>query len=293
MNISYYTELSEFTDLSCFQHDINLLSDDIEKICEFVQHNLIHAYWLKRYGVQVEESAKFSEMQTRHSKDIITLAMNKSGQSFDVKRNPKDRVVSVCRDFALVLCSVLRAKNIPARIRCGFATYLVAGHFEDHWICEYWNQQESRWVMVDAQLDSTHLAILNFDFDPCDVPSSEFLYAGKAWALCRGDFTSPDKFGFNSFNGLPFIKGSIIRDLYALSKVELLAWDIGWGILPEYITPIDGDGEVLLLDELALISNISDFEKAINVIISCNEIKFPVDWHLSNCPTIEELYSAL
>lgn len=291
MNTSYYTEPSKFTDLSSFQNEINLLPDDIEKLSDFVQHNLIHSYWLRHYGVQVDDATKFLEMQTRSSKDIITLAMTKSGQSFSEDKSTNDRVVSICRDFSLLLCSLLRAKGIPARIRCGFATYLVADHFEDHWICEYWNRQESRWIMVDAQLDSTHLAILNFDFDPCDVPASEFLYAGKAWQLCRDNLTSPEQFGFSHFNGLPFIKGSIIRDLFALSKIELHAWDTGWGILPKYITPIDSDSELQLLDDLALISNRSAFKKAINATVSCNEINFPSDWALSNCPTIKELYA--
>ncbi|MBK8331835.1 MAG: hypothetical protein IPL07_05490 [Acidimicrobiaceae bacterium] len=39
--------------------------------------------------------------------------------------------------------------------RCGFGAYFVPGFYEDHWVAEYWDPEERRWTMVDAQLDDT------------------------------------------------------------------------------------------------------------------------------------------
>ena len=94
-------------------------------------------------------------MQTRNAKDLVSLAMLKSGEPSHVFKKPNHRVISICRDFSLLICAVLRAKGIPARLRSCFATYLAQNHFEDHWVCEYWNKEKG-WIAVDAQLDDIH-----------------------------------------------------------------------------------------------------------------------------------------
>jgi len=68
-------------------------------------------------------------------------------------RSPDKRLVGNCRDFSVMLTAILRHQGIPARARCGFARYFIPNHYEDHWVCEYWNAARKRWVLVDAQLD--------------------------------------------------------------------------------------------------------------------------------------------
>ena len=271
MVVNDYIENTKFTELPSNLLDISEVPDDIASICKFVQGNLIHSYWLEHYGVEVDPSTKLTEMQTRYAKDLVSLAMLKSGKPSHVFKKPSHRVVSVCRDFSLLVCSILRSKGVPARLRSGFAIYLVQNHFEEHWVCEYWDKGKG-WVAVDAQLDDIHHQILKFEFDACDVPSSNFIVAGQAWKLCRENLESADNFGFRDFKGLPFIKGSLIRDLYALSKFEMHTWDTGWGILPKFISPISGEYELTLLDELADVSCSSDSSKF---------------------PTLSELYASL
>lgn len=293
MNISFYKDASKFTDISSYASCIQQLPNNVEDLCKFVQNNLIHAYWIEKYGCYIEESVRLTEMQTRYAKDILELATLKSQNTLSESRSPDKKVVSICRDFSLMLCSVMRARGIPSRVRCGFATYLTPNHYEDHWVCEYWDTNESRWIMVDAQLDEIHREILNFGFNPYDVPTTKFLYAGKAWELCRLNQESPEKFGILGLNGLPFIKGNLIRDIYALNKTELLGWDTGWGILQEYMSPIESNEEMILLDQLAAVSSSSDSLAAKAVIETKKEIQFPLYWDLSQAPSITELYAKL
>ena len=42
----------------------------------------------------------------------------------------------------------------------------MPGHFEDHWVCQYWHASQARWVMVDFQLDALQQQVLQPDFDP-------------------------------------------------------------------------------------------------------------------------------
>lgn len=289
MDFNFYKSHSRYSSINDFKVTIEKLPGSIEALCSFVQNNLIHSYWIDHYGCKIDDHVRLTEMQIRYANDILNASESKSRLSITEKHSPESKIVSVCRDFSLILCAVLREKGIPARIRCGFSKYLTPGRFEDHWVCEYWHNSENRWVMADAQLDEVHSEVLNFKFNKYDVPPSEFIFAGKAWQLCRSQQENPEKFGIFNLGGLPFIKGNVIRDLYALRKVELMAWDTGWGILKNYTQSIQNEEELELLDELAALSCKSDAIGAEKAINSIEEIKLPVGWDFSQAPTISEL----
>jgi hypothetical protein len=69
-----------------------------------------------------------------------------------------------------MLCALLQYQGVPARARCGFGAHFMPGHYEDHWVYEYWKTDEGRWVMVDAQLGDFQRQALQIEFDSCDVP---------------------------------------------------------------------------------------------------------------------------
>ena len=101
----------------------------------------------------------------------------------------------------MLLCSILREQGIPARTRCGFATYFQGGWFEDHWICEYWNYQEKRWMRVDSQIDDIKLVSLSIDRNKInffDLPKGVFFPAGVLWKLYRDGFVEGKVEGFLS-----------------------------------------------------------------------------------------------
>jgi transglutaminase-like putative cysteine protease len=139
--------------------------------------------------------------------------------------------MSNCRDFSVVLCAILRHQGVPSRTRCGFGTYFLPEHYEDHWVCEVWSSERRRWILVDAQLDALQREVLQLDFDPLDVPYDRFIVASHAWQMVRTGHTHPDSFGIFEWHGFDFIRGNLVRDFIALNKVEILPWDGGWGYL--------------------------------------------------------------
>jgi hypothetical protein len=292
MDIDQYKSHSAISIVDGFSKPIRQLPDDIRELCKFVQDNLIHSYWISHYGCEIKDHIRYSEMQIRSAQDLLVKSKAKGKKAPTGNSRPVDKVVSICRDFSLLLCAALREKGVAARIRCGFSKYLNPGKFEDHWICEYWSESQARWVMVDAQLDEIHREVLQYEFDECDVPNSEFIYAGKAWQLCRNNEAAPESFGIFELSGLPFIKGNIVRDLFALCKVELMAWDTGWGILKDSRQAIVDDVEYQLLDQLAVLSSESDYANAASAIQSMEELKFPEGWDITQAPTISELLSS-
>jgi hypothetical protein len=168
-------------------------------------------------------------------------------------RSPKERQVGVCRHFTLLQVSMLRSQGLPARARCGFGAYFEPGKFLDHWVTEYWNEEQDRWVMVDAQMDPRQRELFKLAFDPLDMPRGQFLVAGEAWALCRAGAADPQAFGILDMHGLWFIASNVIRDLAALNNREMLPWD-GWGAMVADDSRIDTD----LIDRVAALTREPD-----------------------------------
>jgi len=209
---------------------------------------IVHVFWGESYCLQLSEERK-AEVQLRSMERHLRCMLELDPGPLITPRSNEKKVVGNCRDFSLTLASMLQSKGIPARPRCGFATYFDPSLYIDHWVCEYWNAAEQRWIFVDAQLDEVQQNILKTTFNTLDVPRDQFLVGGAAWKMCRDGQADPDRFGIFDMHGMDFVKGDFLRDVAALNKMELLPWDC-WGmILTEYETlPPD---DLSMLDRLA------------------------------------------
>ena len=189
----------------------------------------------------------------------------------------------------MLLCSILRTKGIPARLRCGFANYFEPDHFEDHWICEYWDKIRESWVMVDAQLDELHTKQSKIKFNPLDIPGGCFLTAGESWLKYRKENIDPNMFGVLHIKGNSLIRANIIRDIFALRKVELLPWDSGWGALKKSVCEPVAKEEKPYIDELARISSEVSSTEVYKVFHEDEQVKFPPGWNYAFSPSIKQL----
>jgi hypothetical protein len=148
-----------------------------------------------------------------------------------------------------MLCSFLREKSVPARIRCGFARYFGTGRYEDHWVCEYWCGARQRWAFADAQLDDELSAYLSITFSADDLPPAEFLTSAIAWRAVRSGEASADHFGHGTATGDWFLCVNLARDLLALNGEEVSDWD-DWRNVPQADRYLDNSA-VLQCDSLA------------------------------------------
>jgi len=252
--LAFYSKPGMMTDPRKHAYLLAGLQDDLVSLCQVVQNNLIHVFWAERMGVNLTEDQQ-STLQMRSVSEKLAHIAKTSDQPLSMPRSLYQRQVGNCRDFTVLLVSVLRHKGIPARARCGFGTYFDPDQYVDHWVCEYWNALKRRWVMVDSQLDSFQTEALNIRFDPLDVPPDEFLTAGKAWKVCRSGKVDPDKFGIFDMHGLRFVWGDVVRDFLSLNKVEILPWDGGWGFLDQKLSDSLPDSETLMLyDRIAALT---------------------------------------
>ena len=234
------------------------LPASILDLVNLVQGVTIHVFWADRYGLNVP-SERMGELQLRSMERRLARTMELDASPLTEPRCREKKLLGNCRDHSLFLASLLRHKGIPARARCGFGTYFMPDHFEDHWVVEYWNQEQSRWVFVDAQLDVLQCEVLKINFDTLDVPRDQFIVGGKAWQMCRSGEQAPEKFGIFDMNGLGFVRGNLVRDVASLNKIELLPWDC-WGVI--LAESLDDPADLAALDEVASLSasDMPDFE---------------------------------
>ncbi|HUX78026.1 MAG TPA: transglutaminase-like domain-containing protein [Anaerolineae bacterium] len=246
--MGYYAGPGLMTDAAGHADLFDGLPTEIPVLCQVVQGLLLHVFWAERYGVELSEERQ-REVEIRQVSEMLARIQGMDDRPLTVDRPLDKKLVGNCRDFSVLLCAMLRARGVPARARCGFGAYFTPGMYEDHWVCEYWNGDEGRWVLVDAQLDALQREVLGIPFDPCDVPRDQFLVGGKAWRMCRAGEADPEKFGIFDMHGLWFIRGDLVRDLLALNKVEVLPWD-GWGVIAKPDEELSPD-DIALLDRVA------------------------------------------
>jgi hypothetical protein len=258
MNISpqdYYREPGCLTVPDKFIFLKQYLPDDIPSLCKLIHNIAIHIFWAERMGCPLD-GIRQSDVQLRSFKRKMERLFELDDTALNIRRDNGKKLVVNCRDISLLMTTFLRMKGIPARCRCGFATYFIPQKYEDHWICEYWDIEKQQWKMVDAQMDEYQMEALKINFDVHDVPLGKFIPAGRAWQLIRQNKVDPQKFGIFKYKGEMFIVGNMQRDLLALNSIELLPWDL-WGYLNKrYIQLTQPD--LKLLDEMAVITQLGD-----------------------------------
>jgi hypothetical protein len=236
---------------------LRTLPRELPALTKAIQGLEIHEYMLKGYGVDAPDSRK-RESHLRRLEHMLGTLRARDPRPLDQAREPADRLIGVCRHFTLYFVAAMRQQGIPTRARVGFGTYFNPGKFEDHWVGEYWNDAERRWIMVDAQLDAQQREWLKVDFDPLDVPHDRFVIAYDAWNKCRAGEADAGKFGISvvPLHGLWFIAASLIREVASLNGVELLPWDV-WGAMPQPNRAISPE-ELTFFDRLAKLTAAPD-----------------------------------
>lgn len=213
-------------------------------VAEVVQGLVVHPFLVGLYDAEVGP-ARMDDQQVRPVAGAVERLLARDPAPLVEARSPDQRLVGTCRTFTTLSVALLRHAGVPARARCGFASYFQAARWVDHWVVEHHDGE--RWVRLDAQVDDVQRRAFGIDLDPADVPADGFLAAGEAWRACQDGREDPDHFGIADEWGRWFVRGNVARDLAALNKVEVLPWD-DWGHLAGEDSPPGGDPYV---DDLA------------------------------------------
>lgn len=228
------------------------LPDDPVALCAAAQGLVVQPGEATRAGLPEDRQA---ERNIRPMREVVDLLAGRSARPLGEARPLDERVVGTCRHFAVLACAFLRFRGIPARARCGFATYFQPGLHLDHWVVEYRRPEERRWVRVDPEV----LGQPTLD-RPEDLAPGQFHTGGEAWAAYRNgavDGTTFGVWGTEHAWGHPEIRGNAVRDLAALRRIETLPWD-EWGRMTASYAGETGADYDELIDRVAAVSAADD-----------------------------------
>ncbi len=126
-----------------------------------------------------------------------------------INRKPEKRLVLGCNQNSILLASVLKYRGIPARVRFGHATYILPGFHLSHAICEVWNEDDKRWMLVDPSMDMVDFSHEKFDF------------SNDIWLKMLKGEIDPNLYGIpQKYTGLVSIVGKVCTDLASILGIE-------------------------------------------------------------------------
>lgn len=273
--LKIYQEHDIMTEIKTMKYMVTDIPKDIKTIVTYVQNILLHQHWSEVYGLELSDERKKEPFIRRFEDKLIFL--NKLGFTHvSEQRTNENKIISICRDFSVVAAALCREAGIPARARCGFASYLEKDKYIDHWVLEYWNEEKKKWIMVDAQLDVLQQRTLELPFDPLDVSENYFITGPRAWLLCREGSFNPELFGIFKWWGYDYLRCNLILDVNSLLKMPMQPWDmwVGYKSLPiEEWTEKD----YKVMDDLSILALNGDnnFEALCKYVQANDKIKVP------------------
>lgn len=247
--LKFYLQTSIFTNYGPYKEYFQKLPDDMEELTSLLIEQTIHRKNLIRSSIELNKNGTTKDKIAEeypwygyrsHDDILLTVpAIMSELNRLDERgifhgREISKKVVITCRYVAILLASVLKAKGIPTRVRSGFAFYLSdAGKAYDHWIVEYYNKEEERFVICDPynNIGAKHID-MNYD---------DFGWIAKIWLDIRSGKDSVDKYIHGSrYQGLQMLARSLFYDFHALMNDE-----ISYLFFPTYI---DSDVEFFNLN---------------------------------------------
>jgi hypothetical protein len=215
---AYYATHDEITDPGPHALLFDSLPESLPGLHAAVNGLLLHVWkahaW---YGHLLAPPPR--KVPIRHTACLLDAVLRLEDAPLSRPRSVERRVVVDCRHFAVLLCAVLRHRGVPARARCGFASYIGGpAPLTDHWACEYWDDGDARWVVEDPDLQRH------------DVPADAFVTGARAWRLAREDPGFAERCAYSDrLAGRAALRLNLVRDVAALNGFASVSGD-GWGL---------------------------------------------------------------
>ncbi len=249
--IEFYKGVSMYTNFGSYQEYFKSLPDDILELIRLIRSNIIHRVELvAAYQEDINKKAlkeNFPWYRYRCEDDILLTSPAMMAELFRQDdrglvsdREIRDKIVVTCRYMSVLCASILKAKGYACRVRSGFAPYFYEDVACDHWICQYYDVESSKWIDIDT--DGIYY----------NDPNKKMIFAGEAWLSVRSGKRDVGEFVHGShLKGLAMLARAVFLDFHSLMNDE-----ISYLFMPTYI---DTDKEFLSLsnEELAEIDHLA------------------------------------
>ncbi len=250
--LDFYRQYSSFTDPGEYVYLYKNLPDSLPELCSLIKSQFIHPIVeLPQYRDQIPKERWNETEKYTTVKSVLQGLLSYDSRGFVKDRKPEDRLVLGCRENSLLLASILKYRGIPARVRYGNAAYLIPGFHTNHVICEVWNKNNQRWMLVDP---STNMI---------DFSREKFAFGNDSWLKMEKGEIDPNLYGipgkFSNNNGLVTIATMVCVDLASVLGNEYTIY--------QYAPIVDyafDNNKKLPEDQIEILNRISKLMKSFN-----------------------------
>ena len=232
--LDHYREFSLYTNPGLYKPMLKKLPNNVRKTGDLVRAQIIHRFTLYHGNTGTNADLKFGDMAKvpwhRQLEDDVLVSASamlaelyrRDRRGFTAGRKEKNKLVLTCRHVAILMAAILKSKGIPCRVRAGHASYFDFAKKHnisvDHWINQYWNKTEKRWVSIDVDGSWS----MNGEFDLYDLPEGVFDFPAEAWLRIRDERENPKKFwNASSRRGALVVAWSLFYDFHCLMNNEV------------------------------------------------------------------------
>ncbi len=229
-----YLETSVYTYLGAYREYMASLPEDIPALGRLVCDQLTHPtlfYTPPSPYLENTYFGKFSSYPKERFKDEDELFITAAAMAAEIFRldergfvTGKDvtkRISVSCRHASVLFSAILKAKGIPCRSRAGFMDFGNNGaSYTEHWVNEYWDFAENRWILVDA--DGYYEYERRFGYSQFDLPRHKFLTASEVWlGLRNNSFNKKLDLYSSGQDILEGVCGYLFMDFHSLMNNEI------------------------------------------------------------------------
>jgi len=238
--LDHHLATSVYTYAGNYKDYFKSLPDNISELGKLICSQIIHRVTLKEGNTNANVSLIYGDMtkfpwyRMRCEDDILQTAVSMTAELFRLdnkgfipERQAENKIVVTCRYVSVLMSAILKAKGIPCRSRSGFAPYLKEGFSLDHWINQYWDREQTRWITFDADFFEDG----NLGFSQYDIPADKFDWAADTWLKIRENKTDGNIFLYaGGEKSLKAVIRAVFYDFHALMNNE-----ISYEFQPTYI----------------------------------------------------------
>ena len=229
--LQHYLKTSVYTCAGNYGDYFRALPDDVSELGRLICSQVIHMVTLKEGNTNANKNLVYGDMtkfprdRMRCEDDILLTAPAMTAELFRLddrgftpERQVENKIVVTCRYVSVLMTAILKAKGIPCRSRSGFAPYFKKGLSLDHWVNQYWDRQESRWISFDADFFGGG----QMGFSQYDIPLDKFDWAADTWLSIRGNKVDGNMFLYaGGEKSLKAAIRAVFYDFHALMNNEI------------------------------------------------------------------------
>jgi len=223
--LDFYRQTSTYTYLGLYKDFAKNLTNDIKELCLLQRKQIIHPVVYNDNKIRSFSDTFWGDMtkvpvtRLRYEDDLFPTASSmliellRKNPKYTVDREAKDKIHTTCRSQAILLSAILKAKGVPARARSGYAPYIkYNGISFDHWITEYYDSAQNKWILVDADMCCHEVK-----FNVYDMPRNSFIFGAEAYLGYRkGTIKKAELYyaGYDYEKRADHINEAILRGLF-------------------------------------------------------------------------------